>query len=544
MMKSRSIWSAAAMAAVALTGCAVSQPPSGAGPASSSGEPQRGGTIHVEVALNPGNANPHSGAGRWDMAFRPAYDRLFHFRNDEVARYGDLVIDPNRGLTASWEQADDRTYIIKLRPNVKWHDGKPFTADDAVFTMNWIKDPKNRAPRAAGYILYMDKAEVVDPLTVKLTTTMPDATFLNGLEQVDIIPKHVFDAGDNLENQVVGTGPFKLVSYTKGQSVVLERNPNYFMEGRPYFDRHEAIIGLDQATQLAAFMTQRLDVHTAADHDEMQQGVQGNASAVAIPFHENFNGVLRFRIDRPPLSDVRVRQAIHLAMDRQDLLKIVTAGKGVVPPFILPHQDGRGVWSMPESMYINTPGFRQPKTADVAEAKKLMADAGYPNGFKLSVKLQKGSIFTEKAAPPLWEQLRRSLGIEVEAQFLEPAVVTKDDADGNYQAMYSGSFGSWGDPAPAFNFYYSKSAQNSTKVNDPELDRLIELQARTLDTKKRLDAIYDVQRYFAKTFYGVPVIDHEAYLLVQPWIHGIGYPHKAIPELEGLGILNIWVDQH
>jgi len=530
------------MTALALTGCAVSQPPSTA-VRQPSPEPKHGGTIRVEVATNPGNANPHSGAGRWDMAFRPAYDRLLHFRNDEVARYGDMMFDPVRSLATRWDQADERTYVFQLRSGVKWHDGKPFTAEDVVFTMNWVKDPRNRAPRSAGYIQYMESAEAVDPLTVKMTTRVPDATFLNGLEQVDLIPKHVFDAGENLENQVVGTGSFKLKSYVKGQSVVLERNPEYYVEGRPYFDRYEATIGLDQSTQQAAFMTQRLDIHTAADNDEMQQVLQGSPGANVIPFHENFNAVLRFRIDRPPLSDLRVRKAFHLALDRRELLKVVTQGKGVIPPFVLPHQNGRGVWSMPEQSYINEPGFRQPKTADLAEAKRLLSQAGYPSGFKLQVKLGRGSIFTEKTAPALWEQLRRDLGIEVEAVTLEPAVFSKDDADGNYQALFSGSQGSWGDPSSAFGFFYSKGAQNTTKVNDPELDRLIELQARTLDPRKRQEAIHDVQRYVGTSYYSIPLINHEAYLMSQPWIRGLGYPHKARPELDGLSVLNVWVDK-
>ena len=546
MRKPRGVWMAlAGSLGFVLVGAACAPTPGGpAPPEAPAAQPLPGGTIRVAVAVPVPQLEPYA-PGRYEMANGPAYDRLVEFRNDERARFADLAFhDPKeRGLAEKWEYTSPTTLVMNLKKGVKWHDGQPFTADDVVWTVQWARDPKNQVPRGAAHVVSVEKVEALDPYTVRFTTKQPTASLLNRLTEFYIVPKHVFDQGGTLKSQIVGTGPFRLTEYVQNQKVVLERFPDYHWQGRPYLDRYEAVIGLDYATQNAAFAAEKLDTQTVTDKPQYDAMRVSNPNIRVIKFIENFNNTLRVKL-AGPLADLRVRKAIHLGLDRHEMVDAVTFGDGAIPPFGLPHEDGRGIWTLPEKEYLDDPGFRKDKAEDLREAKRLLAEAGYPNGFKMVIKGQQATTTAEKIVPVLLDQLKRSLGLDAEYLGLSPALYAKAENEGDYQAVIRGSRGSWGDPESFTDYWYSKSPENTTLVKDAEWDRMVEEQQTIFDAAKRAQLIQKMLRYLGTTYWSLPLINHAHYYLMHPWVNGVGYPQKAIPDLDTQNVIGIWLSEN
>ncbi len=530
--------------------CAPSPPPPPAAPRAlpaapaAAAQPKPGGAIRVAPSQSGANLEPYA-AGRYDMGIGPAYDRLVEFRNDEKARFGDMAFHDKdeRGLAERWEYTGPTTLVMNLKRGVKWHDGQPFTAEDVAWSVNWAKNPENRVPRGGAIVTVVDKVEAPDPYTVRFITKQPAAALLNRLTEFYIVPKHIFDRGENLKNQVVGTGPFKLKEYVQNQKIVLERFPDYHWKGRPYVDRYEATLGLDESTQVAAFAAQKTDAVTLTDKPQYDAVKRSNPDVKVTKFIENVNITLRSRLEGP-LADVRVRKAVHLAIDRHELVDAVTFGEGKIPPFGLPHQEGRGTWTLPEKDYINDPGFRKEKAADLQEAKRLLAEAGYATGFKWVIKGNKDTGTSEKIVPVLVEQVRRDLGLDVEYQGLTPALFDTAEREGNYQTVIRPSQGSWGDPQSFADFFYGKSPQSTTLVKDAEFDRMFEEQQGEFDPAKRVALIRKMQQYLGTTYYSIPLVNHAHYYVFHPWVNGLGYPQKANPDLDTQNLIGVWLNEN
>ena len=314
--------------------------------------------------------------GETSFTARAVFDTLISY-NEETREFEPL-------LAKSWRRLDPTTYEFELRDDVKFHDGSPLDADDVVYTLNWLADPKVKF-RIKTRFLWIDKAEKVDRYTVRVTTKGPRAVALARFAvSIPIFPSDVHGAMKNkaaFGKQAIGTGPYKLVSYHPDKGVRLARNPDY-RHGVPSkpAGRIENVHALpipDIQTQVAQLVTGGLDMIHNVPKDQADNLSQDPRLAITIS-----NGILfRYialdavgRTGRDDLKDVRVRRALIHAIDRDSIRRNIFAGGDAV----------RKMDSICKPMQIGCVFDRNPPAYDPAAARKLLKEAG-KTGLQLEI---------------------------------------------------------------------------------------------------------------------------------------------------------------
>lgn len=512
------------MAALLLAGCAGASggaPVTGGGaPASDELKPQRGGVLqqmplrdlnHLHPWANTSsNSNIFLGRGSiYQQLVEYDYQPFRDFREE-------FKIVP--GLAERWEQLDPTTYLFHLRKGVRWHDGRPLTASDVKFSYDFVGDPANKMTGIAR-LSTLGTTTVLDDHTVRITTKSIDVEFLKKLTEglVAILPKHVHDRGDNFERVAIGSGPFKLESFDRQQGVTYVANKDYWKPGQPYLEKWRMLPATDDAGRMASFVARQNDVVKVGNRLQAETILGQIPEAKQAPFYRDNASELFFKMDRPPFNDLRMRQAVHLGIDRREMVSTLTFGDGLFnSPGINPINKA---WSIPQSELETLPGWRVAKEQDLAQARRLLTEAGAASGMTFAISVDR-SQDTLAQAEMIGAQLRK-LGITVKLQPLESGVFTRSVLDGEYEAFISPSAstepesrGIWRENL------HSAGADNRMPIRDPELDRLIEGQATEMDPAKRKQMVLDIQRLLLRQAYVVPLITHSAYFLWQPYVHG------------------------
>jgi len=406
-------------------------------------------------------------------------------------------------LCESWTVSPDgKTYTFRLR-EAQWHDGQPVTAEDIKFSLDRITEPG--AIRVTTGVLRTfyehQSAEVVDAKTIRVPIKFASPLFLENLasEYMKMYPKHVAEKLSPEEAQqpgkLIGSGPWKLKEFKPNISVEYVRNPNYFKKGLPYFDGMIFTIVQDYNRRLAAMQvgqaqtTEGPTIGSYGNEDPLriQRETKGKARAIYIP--EAMQIYLVLHMNKPPFNDPRVRRAVFLATDRQELVKIARCADtygcfGSVGTF-LPDKGGYVVES-PEDL-AQTPGWRQPKDQDIAEARALMAAAGYASGVKATLNLLTVPVFV-RHAEVLAEQLRKSLNIELIIEPVDVPTAVDRAIRGLPHASLTASGVILLDPADYLNqhFLVMGGQKNPDRWSHPRLTEIIEAQAREPEPPKRL----------------------------------------------------------
>jgi len=406
-------------------------------------------------------------------------------------------------LCESWTVSPDgKTYTFRLR-EAQWHDGQPVTAEDIKFSLDRITEPG--AIRVTTGVLRTfyahQSAEVVDAKTIRVPIKFASPLFLENLasEYMKMYPKHVAEKLSPEEAQqpgkLIGSGPWKLKEFKPNISVEYVRNPNYFKKGLPYFDGMIFTIVQDYNRRLAAMQvgqaqtTEGPTIGSYGNEDPLriQRETKGKARAIYIP--EAMQIYLVLHMNKPPFNDPRVRRAVFLATDRQELVKIARCADtygcfGSVGTF-LPDKGGYVVES-PEDL-AQTPGWRQPKDQDIAEARALMAAAGYASGVKATLNLLTVPVFV-RHAEVLAEQLRKSLNIELIIEPVDVPTAVDRAIRGTPHAPLTASGVILLDPADYLNqhFLAMGGQKNPDRCSHPRLTEIIEAQAREPEPPKRL----------------------------------------------------------
>ncbi|SFJ85062.1 ABC transporter substrate-binding protein [Bradyrhizobium sp. cf659] len=383
----------------------------------------------------------------------------------------DMTVEPD--LAISWEPNETSTeWIFKLRPGVTFHDGSPLTSEDVVATINAILDPKTASPGRTNVGPIKDVA-AVDPLTVKFTLSgayadLPVAlTYLNAR----IVPAKII-AGDlaSLSTTANGTGPFKLASYEPDRRIVVERNPAYYDPARPYLDRIELLVYPDRTAEASAMISGEIDLLLTTTPGEYERLVKADGvKALRTPSGQFLN--INLGCDQKPFNDVRVRQALALAVDREATVGFVASGYGT------PGNDTP--LSSAYHFYKNIP-LKKP---DIAKAKKLLADAGYPNGIDLTlVASDKPSTRTQLGVAV--REMAAAAGFRINVQTM-PHATYLDQVwkKGNF---YVGFYNMQPTADAIFNLLYtSNAAWNETRWNNADFDTVISAARVETDEAKR-----------------------------------------------------------
>jgi peptide/nickel transport system substrate-binding protein len=396
-------------------------------------------------------------------------------------------------LAEKWSWQDGyRNLVFFLRRGVKWHDGQPFTARDVKFTFDMVREaPEAQAklrtnPRKDWYS-NVDAVEAPDPYTVvfRLKRPQPSLLLMLASGESPVYPAHVAPA--EMHTRCVGTGPFKLKEWKRGEYIDLVRNPDYFVKGRPYLDGIRYVIVVERGTRTAALQAGRADAASPADGspqiaEQLRGAVPGMViTRVGLGFADN----LLLNNTRPPFNDIRVRRALSRAVDRRAFVKTVLQGGGIPGAAIAPPPIG--FWGLSGKDLI--------LGDDKGKARQLLAEAGYTasNPLRVEVITRNLAIYRDSASFVLGEL--KQIGVEATLRSIETAQWYGLGARRDYQL--GANISGYGVDDPDSNFfehYLCRSSRNYTGYCNEEAEKLIEQQSQELDVKKRMALVTRIQK--------------------------------------------------
>jgi peptide/nickel transport system substrate-binding protein len=473
--------------------------------------PKRGGTLALRL-WDPPHFDPHAPGGlsyKLHIALTFTHSRLVKPKAGPSIQPGTFPIEGD--LAESWTQPNDTTYVFKLRRGVRWQNkppvnGRELAAEDVVYSVNRFLTTKGNAN--AFMLGSVAKVEATDKYTVKFTLKEPFAWFLDALANpmaVAIVAKECVDKFGDLKKweSVVGTGPWMLDSYRPNQGLTLVRNPTYFVQGLPYIDRIDVTVDEDNASRISSFLSGKYDVGMdnpgvipRVDWVQIKDKVKRPVRTAEFP--ANVMSHISMRTDQKPFNDVRVRHAMSLAIDRQGLIDATYEGTGALNPPV-PH--ALREWSIPMDQLGE--GARWYKY-DPAEAKKLLAAAGYPNGFPASI------CFTTYGSTVLVDQSQlvqkhlKDVGITATIDQKEYGAYISSCFYGNFPSMAFGPQTPFLEPDTfLYGQYYPGQPRNQSHINDPQVADMLVRQRRTFDVAKRREVIFEIQKYLARQQYYV-----------------------------------------
>src|SRR5215470_9145248 len=388
------------------------------------GAPKSGGVLVTSPLSATPSLSPHeeSTIATVQQA-SPCFNNLLYFDPAKKQESVDTLIPE---LAEKWAWQDNyRNLVFFLRKDVKWHDGKPFTAQDVKYTFDMVRgapDAKVRLkvnPRKLWYEA-VEAIEAPDPYTVVFRLKHPQPSLLLMLASgySPVYPAHVPLA--EFKNRCIGTGPFKLKDNKPGELVEYVRNPDYFIKGRPYLDGIKFVVIRDRSTQIAALQSGQLDVGGSGWNKTNAENAKNGAPKLTIvEADSNVNDNVLVNFKKAPFTDARVRRAINLALDRKAYLIGPRQGAATFGGALLPRP--AGVWGLPPAEVAKLPGMGDP-TRQKAEARKLLAEAGLnaSNPLKIVVSTRALAIYVDTAS---WmvDQLQQ-VGIDATLEQIETGV--------------------------------------------------------------------------------------------------------------------------
>ncbi len=541
-------WSAAGVTAVALGGVRARANAQSATTypdwiAASTKSPKKGGAIARASAWDPPVIDPRLTQSVGTYQFLGlVYNRMVrHPFPDETTGPSDLTLKGD--LAESWQGSPDaRVWTFKIRKGVKWQNvaplnGRELTAED----IKWCYEAYAKDGVQTFTFQEIEGMETPDKYTLRMHLKSPNTLFPQNLAEpiAVIFPREVLEQDGDLKKRMIGTGPFIAKEHTRKVRVVLQKNPDYFDSGKPYVDQYTILSTPDAATRLAAFRSGQSDILWVASPSEVETVKKTNPNIQVHAFHNTLAPFgLALAQDRPPYNDVRVRRAISMAIDRQRQVDTVFEGHGILG------------WGVPWIYVQDT----RPTAKDLgpywqykpAEAKKLLAEAGHPNGFPTTLFYYEYFPQMSSQVQLVQQDLKKNLNIDVKITKLDYTTYYGRYVEGKWDGMSWGfqSGHAIGLDERTYHYMHSKSTKNFFRVNDPVVDELT--------TKLRQAHSVADQKAIAKR-----LVDREYDQVLRMWMpYDNGFmvfqPHVrnaaagALRRTDGYGsptIARLWVDK-
>jgi peptide/nickel transport system substrate-binding protein len=488
--------------------------------------PERAVSIGLQAAITSIDPHYHN--------LSPNNSMLLHIFEPLIMR------DPNQklvpGLATSWKAVDDLTWEFKLRKNVKWHDGSPFTAEDVVFTLNRVPNVPNTPSSFATFTKPIVNVKVVDPHTIVFKTETPHVLLPSDLASVLIVSKlHGEKAATtdyNSGKAAIGTGPYKFGEYVQNQHVILKANYGYWGGEQPW-DKVTFKILSNNAARVAALLSRDVQmIETVPTSDVAKFGKDANFALAdkvsnrviyvhlwqwsdkAPPFVTAKDGK---PLDKNPFKDARVRKALSMAINREAIADRVMEKKAVPAAQLLADN------------FYGTSKKLKPAKYDPEGAKKLLAEAGYPNGFAMTIHGTNNRYINDDKIAQAIAQFYSRIGIDTKVETMPSSVYFTKATNGEYGYMLLG----WGtesgeqgsslrsllatrDPAKGM------GTTNRGRYSNPVLDQQISQALVTMDEKKR-EALIQQAAETAMNDTGLIPIHFE----VSTWATAKGYRYTA-----------------
>jgi len=487
--------------------------------------PRRGGELQFVVSAEPPSFDGHK-----ETTFAvihpvsPHYSLLLKFDPDN---YPKVVGD----LAESWTiSPDNLTYTFKLRSGVKFHDGSTMTSADVKASYDRIIAPPEgvTSARRQSYGA-IGSIETPDPQTVvfKLKYASPAMLSLFASPWNYIYSAAALEKDPKSpEKNILGTGPFTFVEYVPGSHWVGKRFDGYFEQGKPYLDTYRALFIRETATQEAAVRGERAHVEfrgfTPQARDQIVQALGNKVVVQEGPWIGDLFATIN--VNKEPFSDVRVRRALSLAVDRWQGAQ--TLGAIAFPKLVGGLVRPGGPFAMPDSELVKIAGFSKEGDAAKAQARALLREAGVPDGFAFVFKNRDIPAPYEPVGVFLIDQWRK-IGLNVTQQVLETTSYFNDIRSGNFDVMIDFQADYMDEPDLHLGKFISfdKNSSNYARYTDRTLDDLYDKQTRESDPEKRKQLVWEFERR---------VLDEQAYIVMTPWWQRI-IPHSA--KLKGWKIL-------
>lgn len=403
---------------------------------------------------------------------------------------------------------DGLTYTFPLHQGVKFHDGSELTSADVKASWDRIVFPSEGvlSPRRSFYQM-IQSIEAPDPSTVVFRLHYPAASFLTMLAHPAnfIYAKKYLDQDVHYyKRQATGTGPFKLKSYVRGSSLEVERNPQYWKQGLPYLNGAKYFIITDDSARAKALRGDRVNVEFRGFNPSEVEGITNQMADKVVVAHPGQPGHwgIAVNVSKKPFDDERVRKALSLAIDRYDMARTIgpltslDTVAGLIPPGT--------PWALSTEELQALPGFSKDYEANLKEAKRLLAEAGYPQGFKTvltnrSVKLPYIDLGVYLVST--WKKI----GVEAEHKLEESATWSQSRQTKDFELLVD-PYGTAtvADPDELLTKFTSNASNNWGRFSEPAADALFEQQKAELDEPKRAKLVQELQKAVLSKAWYIP----------------------------------------
>jgi peptide/nickel transport system substrate-binding protein len=459
--------------------------------------PRKGGTLKLAMPYNPASIDPMTGRNLPDFNVLYAlYDALIDFDPD--------TLDLKPGLATSWKFSDPKTLVLDLVDGVEFQDGTPFNPEAVKFNLDRYRSDVRSNVKAD--LNAVKEVEVTGKNQVTLHLSRPNAglpTILTNRVGLMVSPTFVKKHGPNIDRVASGTGPFKFVEWQDNESFTIVRNDKYWKSGEPYLDGIQMSIINELNTAVRTVLTgeAELALDMGVDQKLIADRMKGVVTKVT-PSLIFFGMFLNYA--RPPLSDVRIRQAMNYAIDRKAFNDVIFHGLGQPSSAVMP----KGFWAC-------DPSTVDYYSHDPEKARALVKAAGHSGGIAIPA-----WGWPDQASVQRQELLIGQLakgGINIELTPTTPQQAMSSFMIEKHKALLISPAGGFPDPSQFYEALFAKDAlRNAGKVELPGFRPLMDATESTLDHKGRQEAFYKLQRFVVEQAMQVPQVIAPGITIMSP----------------------------
>ena len=437
-------------------------------------------------------------------------------------------------LAEKWENKDNTVWTFHLRPGIIWSDGTPITAEDIVWSWQRLVDPKTASPYASypGSMRILNGTDIaegkkapeslgvkaINDSTLEVTLTQPNAAFLAMLAHPSLVPIDkvlVGRFGDKWTKpeHFVSSGAYKLSQWVVNERIVAVRNPKYWDNEHTVINKVTYLPISSEAADVNRYKAGEIDIVYTVPINQFAQlkktlGSELDVSPQLATYYYQFNTT------RPPFNDARVRKALNLALDK-DIIADKVLGQGQRPAWLISQPDIGGV-------KLQNPDYASwPMDKRIAEAKKLLAEAGFNDSHPLSFNLLYNTSESHQriaiAASSMW---KKNLGVEAKLQNQEWKTMLDTMHTHNFDAVRYAWIADYDDAATFLNTFRTGDSQNTTQYSNPDYDRALVNAAKSKTAEERGKFYQQAEDLLGRDVPAIPVYHYVRTHLVKPWVGG------------------------
>lgn len=493
----------------------------------------------------PASLDPHKVESNVESAIiGDIFERLVSVRNDGS-------IEPR--LAEKWENKGNTVWVFHLRPGVTWSDGTAITAKDIVWSWQRLVDTKTASPYASypGNMHIVNAAEIaqgkkspdtlgvkaLDDATLEVTLTQPNAAFLPMLAHTSLVPVDpvlIQRFGDKWTKpeHIVTSGPYKITQWVVNERIVAERNPRYWNNKETVINKVTYLPISSETADVNRYKAGEIDITSTIPVNQFAQLKKTMGSEVSVrPQLATY--YYEFNTTKPPFNDPRVRKALNMALDK-DIIADKVMAQGQRPAWVISQPEIGGV-------KISSVDYASwPREKRLAEAKKLLNDAGYNESHPLSFNLLYNTMETHQriaiAASSMW---KKNLGVEAKLQNQEWKTMLDTMHNGNFDAVRYAWIADYDDASSFLNNFRTGDSENTSKYSNPAYDEALANAAKAKDLAGRGKYYQQAEDLLAQDVPAIPVYHYVKTHLVKPWVGGF-----APDDLDHFFTKDIYIKKH